>query len=418
MQSQGELLAGTVRKRCSCTPEYGANGRRKACPKRHGSWEYVVDLPPVNGKRQQVRKGGFATKAEAEDELRREMEAIKTGARVNPGRLTVADFLRSWLTTKEAAGIRPTTLLSYRSHVDRFLIPTLGHLLLRDLRGFHVEAMLRQVVTANADRMRTIGPTSQRRIIATLSSALASARRQRLVMFNAAADVELPRAFGPKVQLWSPAQLGAFLDHVATDRLGPVFEVLASTGMRRGEVLGMRWSDVDLDRGRIVVRQQLLSVSGRPRFGPPKTASGEARTVDLDSRTIGVLLTVRLSQDAERATWGAAYNDHGLVFAREDGSPLDPGQLTKRFVQLAADAGLPRARLHDLRHASASLMIQAGVPLALVSKRLGHSSISITSDIYGHMLEGAGREAAERAAALVPRKSHDGHHLPAAISPT
>jgi integrase len=267
-----------------------------------------------------------------------------------------------------------------------------------------VEAMLRQVVTGNADRTHPVGPTSQRRIVATLSSALASARRQRLVTFNAASDVQLPRAATRKVQPWSPEQLGRFLDEVSTDRLGAVFEVLASTGMRRGEVLGMRWDDLDLERGRIVVRQQLVSVGGHLRFGPPKTASGDARTVDLDSRTIGVLLAVRLSQDAERTSWGAAYNDHGLVFAREDGAPLDPGQLTKRFGQLAKEAGLPRARLHDLRHASASLMIQAGVPLALVSKRLGHSSISITSDVYGHLLEGAGREAAERAAALIPRR--------------
>jgi integrase len=235
---------------------------------------------------------------------------------------------------KEAAGTRATTLLSYRSHVDRFLTPALGHLLLRDLRGPHVETMLREVVAGNAARTRPIGPTSQRRIVATLSNALASAKRQRLVTFNAASDVQLPRAATGKVRPWSLERLGRFLDDVAADRLGAVFEVLASTGMRRGEVLGTRWDDLDLQRGRIVVRQQLVSVGGHLRLGPPKTASGDARTVDLDSRTIGVLLAVRLSQDAERTTWGAAYNDHGLVFAREDGSPLDPGQLTKRFGHL------------------------------------------------------------------------------------
>jgi integrase len=399
-------MAGTVRKRCSCTPEYDGRGRRKACPKRHGSWEYVADLPPLNGRRRQVRKGGFATKDEAVKALAELVTDVSHGTVANPGRLTVAAYLTSWLAAKEAAGTRATTMLSYRSHVDRFLKPALGYLLLRDLRGVHIEAMLRQVVTGNADRRRVVGPTSQRRIVATLSSALASAKRQRLVTFNAASDVQLPRAATGKVQPWSPEQLGRFLDEVSTDRLGAVFEVLASTGMRRGEVLGMRWDDLDLERGRIVVRQQLVSVGGHLRFGPPKTASGDARIVDLDSRTIGVLLAVRLSQDAERTSWGAAYNDHGLVFAREDGSPLDPGQLTKRFGQLAKEAGLPPARLHDLRHASASLMIQAGVPLALVSKRLGHSSISITSDVYGHLLEGAGREAAERAAALIPRRPH------------
>ena len=288
-------MAGTVRKRCPCAPEYDARGRRKACPKRHGSWEFIADLSPLNGRRRQVRKGGYPTKDAAAKALAELQTDAARGQAVNPGRLTVKVYLTQWLASKEAAGTRQTTLLSYRGHVDRFITPHLGHLLLRDLRGFHIEEMLRQVVTGNADRMRPVGPTSQRRIIATLSSALASAKRQRLITFNPASDVELPRAATGKVLPWSPEQLGRFLDEVTTDRLGAVFEVLASTGMRRGEVLGMRWADLDLERGRIVVRQQLITVGGHLRFGPPKTSSGEHRVVDLDSRTIGVLLAVRLS---------------------------------------------------------------------------------------------------------------------------
>ena len=401
-------MRGTIRKRCGCPPEYDAKGRRKTCPKRHGSWEYVADLGRgPGGKRRQGRKGGFPTQAAAAAALAELVADNARGAVTPPGRLTVGAYLEGWLAAKEAAGTRPTTLLSYRGHVDRFLRPHLGHLLLRDLHGQHVDAMLREIRAGNATRPRPLGPTSLRRVVATLSSALASAKRQRLVTVNAASDLELPRGSQDKVQPWQPAQLGHFLDSVAADPLGPVLEVLASTGMRRGEVLGLRWQDVDLDRAVVTVRQQLVSVGGKVRFGPPKTRSGEARTVDLDSRTVGTLLAVRLAQDAERAAWGATYADAGLVFAREDGSPLDPGQVTKRFGQLAREAGLPPARLHDLRHAAASLMIQAGVPIVLVSKRLGHSSISITSDVYGHLLQSAGREAAERAAALVPRRPRD-----------
>jgi integrase len=110
----------------------------------------------------------------------------------------------------------------------------------------------------------------------------------------------------------------------------------------------------------------------------------------------------RLQQDSERATWGAAYSDHGLVFAREDGTPIAPQRVTKRFAQLVSAAGLRPIRLHDLRHGQASLMLAAGVPIAVVSKRLGHSTITLTSDTYSHMLQGVGRDAAERAAALVP----------------
>ena len=129
--------------------------------------------------------------------------------------------------------------------------------------------------------------------------------------------------------------------------------------------------------------------------------------VDLDDGTIGALLGHRLRQDAERDEWGDTYSDHGLVFARENGEPLHPETVTKRFAKLAEAAGLRPVRLHDLRHGQASLMLAAGVPLAVVTKRLGHSSVSITSDTYSHLLEGVGREAAERAAALVPRNRRE-----------
>jgi len=191
----------------------------------------------------------------------------------------------------------------------------------------------------------------------------------------------------------------------------------ASAGNRRSEVCGLRWSDVDLTRGLLVVRQQLVQLDGQARpcaacgashrgilFGSPKTASGDARRVDLGRRAIGVLLAQRLDQDTERDLWGEAYADHGLVFTREDGDPLAPETVTKRFGEIIRDAGLRPIRLHDLRHGRASLLLAAGVPLAVVSKVLGHSSITITSDTYSHLLEGVGRDAAEAADALVPKR--------------
>ncbi len=168
-------------------------------------------------------------------------------------------------------------------------------------------------------------------------------------------------------------------------------------------------ADVDLQRGVLWVRQQVVQLGHELVVGPPKTASAEDRRVDLDEHTIGALLAHRLGQDAERATWGAAWVETGLVFTREDGSGWHPEVVTKRFRELAVEAGLRPVRLHDLRHGQASLMLAAGVPLAVVSKRLGHSSITITSDTYSHLLDGVGRQAAEAAAGLVPRgSSRDG----------
>jgi integrase len=409
-------MKGSIFKRCGCAPTYGAKGQRLACKLKHGSWSYIADAgrDPKTNKRRQVKRGGFATKAEAEAALAEVVDQAAKGMVTHDDRQTVAAYLESWLAAKVANGLRPTTARSYRQHIDDYLTPELGHLRLRDLRGTHVEAMLAAVQRPKA-KGKTPKAATARRVHATLRSSLATAQKRRLVPFNAAKDVELPSVPRPKVRPWEPADLGAFLDAVAADRLGAYFELDAASGLRRGEALGLGWPDVELERGRLIVRQQIAQLPGMQDcqqcgrqhrgliFAPVKTESGEERIVDLDSTTVGLLIEHRLRQDAERAEWGEAYNDHSLVFAQEDGNPLPPNRVSSHFASLVKKSGLRRVRLHDLRHGRASLLLASGTDIAIVSKLLGHSSIAITSDTYSHLLEGVGKQAAERAAALVPR---------------
>ena len=220
--------------------------------------------------------------------------------------------------------------------------------------------------------------------------------KTRRIGYNPAAHVDLPESPRTLVTPWEPSELGRFLDFAMTHRFGPIYEVIASSGLRRGEALGLRWADVDLASGTITINQQLVDTgSGAPSFGPPKSAAGEHRRVEFDQRTVGALLAHRLDQDRERVEWGVGYEDSDLVFAQENGRPYDPANVTKTFTALAKAAGIRPVRLHDLRHGSASLMLSAGIPIEVVSKRLGHSSISITHDTYSHLLEGVGRHAAE-----------------------
>ena len=194
--------------------------------------------------------------------------------------------------------------------------------------------------------------------------------------------------------------------------------MIALAGLRRGEGLGLRWSGVDLERGVLVVRQQVVQLDGEPdprpcpycgkahrglAFSAPKTASGEARRVDLGERGIGSLLAHRLAQDEERAVWGSAYTDHGLVFARETGDPSRPNQRPRRSAASSARPASGRSGFTTSATA-ASVMLAAGVPIAVVSKMLGHSPITITSDTYSHLLGGVGRAAADAADALVPAR--------------
>ena len=183
---------------------------------------------------------------------------------------------------------------------------------------------------------------------------------------------------------WTAEQAVTFLEHVADDRLGPLFEVLIDCGLRRGEVLALRWCDIDIERRALFVRRTLSDVGGRLVFSEPKTRASTAG-VGLPARVVTALEVQEMRQSMERAEWDSAYEDQGLVFARENGTPIRPEHVVKRFGPLCRAAGVPKITIHDLRHTAATLMIGSGVPLAVVSKVLRHTQVSITADLYGHL---------------------------------
>ncbi|EYT53523.1 tyrosine-type recombinase/integrase [Kocuria sp. UCD-OTCP] len=430
-------MAGSVFKRCTCsTAELTdpTTGKRRVCTKAHGSWWFNVlaGSDPITGKRKQVARGGFRTKRAAEAALADLVVTINAGTWTDDNGLTVETWLNTWLDRKVRNGLRPATERLYRQHINDYLTPGLGNLRLRDLRPGHVSDLLSHLQMTPGRSGEPLSASTVTRVHACLRSALTTAVKMRLVTFNAARDVELPKVQRARVRPWEPWELGAFLDGVQGERLAALFEVIAGTGLRRGEALGLRWSDVDVPKGVVVVRQQLTERSGTEvdcpscgavhrglRFAPPKTDSGDFRRVELDAGTMGALLGHRLAQDDEREHWDAAYVDHDLVFCRENGDPLRPEAVDRLFHRLTDRVLVPvdrsdptgpkvplrRVRLHDLRHGQASLLMAAGVDMNIVSKRLGHSRSSFTADTYAHLLEGVGRDAAERAAALVPRRS-------------
>ena len=199
---------------------------------------------------------------------------------------------------------------------------------------------------------------------------------------------------------WPAATLRAFLEGVGGDRLCAAWHLAAATGMRRGEVLGLRWQDVDLDASRVAVRQTLISIRYRLSFGTPKTAKGR-RLIALDDRTVAELKRHRKAQLQERLAFGPGYSDADLVFVREDGSPVHPDLFSDYFEKHARRLGLPRIRLHDLRHTHATLALQAGVNPKVISERLGHATVAFTLDRYAHCVPAMEEEAAARVAAFV-----------------
>lgn len=363
---------GTVHQRHvkSCPRGEDGTWQQHRC---RGTWTFVLDGPRgLDGKRKQVTRGGFATKGDALSALREQADRLR-GSEPGAGRQTVAAYLEDWLDGKRA--LRLSSRAAYCSHLDLYLRPVLGHLRLGELRAQHVDQLLALLLEE-----RGVSAATARRVHATLRGALNSAVKRRLIPYNPALQVELPAEARSRAAVWSPDEVGRFLDAVEDEPLGRLYLLIVMTGLRRGEAIGLQWQDVDLDSGSLHVRQQVVGVGGTTHVGPPKTRAG-VRTVPLDGATVLCLKKHRALQAEERSCAGASWRDTGHVFVAEDGSVLRPERVSRVFRVYLRRAGLPPIRLHDLRHTSASLALGAGVSLKVVSDRLGHSTIGITANL-------------------------------------
>lgn len=370
-----------------------------------GNWAYVVSGPrdPSTGRYAQRWRSGFRTKKEAVEAYEREMADRRSGRHVSPSSLTVGEYLEArWLPAVEAS-VRPSTFAYHRYRVERTIVPALGRIPLQELGADDLERFYAQLLKGGRIRGEGgLSPQSIRHIDATIRRALNDAVRWKLVQHNVALGVRLPKATQPEMKIWSPEQLGNFLDHVSDDRLYAAWFLLCTTGLRRGEVCGLTWRAIDLDRGTLNVVKTLVSVAYRLEVSEPKTAKGR-RSIALDPATVAELRAHRVRQLEERLEWRDAYDDQDLVFCKEDGSPIHPERLTIMFGRLAEAAGLPHIRLHDLRHSYATAALAAGVPVKVVSDRLGHANVGITSDLYIHVPDEMDRAAAERVAESILR---------------
>jgi integrase len=386
-----------VRQRCEAS-----------CPARcrQHKWGFHVELPADDmGKRRQITRGGFDTMTEAAQARAAVLAAHRAGTTPQVDRReTMRTYLERWYARKvEAGALRASTASSYRGHLDRYLLPHLGAVRVQDLRAHHVEAMLSAV--RSRETGRPVGAATQVRILATLRSAIRDGVRRGDVAHDHTLHVTMPRPVRPRVRPWPAATFWEFADrmaaeeeHSAARRLHALVLVATGTGLRLGEVCGLRWDDVDLAAGRLTVRQQAQQVGSVVTYGPPKTRSGEDRAVPLLGWVPDTLRAHRAQQVAERLAWGEAWTDSGLVFTRPGGAPLVPFSASQAFSRLVRAYGMPPLTFHGLRHLGASILLDGGVPLAAVSRILGHSSVQITGDIYGHLvMDDAVRDAAQRA---------------------
>lgn len=380
---------------------------RGSVVKRGKSWSVIVDTgpDPVTGKRRQRWHGGHRTKRDAQAALAEIVGSVNKGAYVPTSRQTLAEFASDWLAAIEPT-LRPATFYSYARNLRLHVLPYLGS---TPLAGIDAGALNGLYAGLLAEGRKTgdgggLAPRSVRYVHTIAHRLFKDAVRWGRLARNPADAADPPRGTSsgsPDMVTWTAHELARFLDGArTTDRHWAGYLLLATTGMRRGEALGLRWADVDLTVSRAAIRQTVVTVNHEVRFGTPKTAKGR-RTVTLDAVTVAALREHRKAQAAERLLIGAGWRDHDLVFAKVDGMPLHPERFSREFTRRSARLGLPPIRLHDLRHGWATMALAAGVHPKVVQERLGHASISITLDTYSHVSPALHGEAAETVAALV-----------------
>jgi integrase len=369
-------------------------GMRGHVRKRGSSWAVVYDEGyDENGKRRQRWKSGFATRKEAQAFLTRVLSSLGDGSYVQPSKLTLREYLEDEWLPAIAGTVRPLTLTQYRSVMKGRILPRLGHHRLQALTGGHLNGLYRELEEEG------LSAASRRLTHAVLSRALRDAVRWGKLPRNPAAAADPPAAPESRATAWTAKELGRFLEHVDGERLFALWRLAATTGMRRGELLGLTWLALDLVAGTLRVDQQLVPTRGGVSFGPPKSKRSR-RSIALDSETVEALRAHREAQLFERSFAGDAYDDHDLVFPDELGQPIYPQRLTEAFTRKRKAAGLLTGTLHILRHTHATLALTNGVPVHVVAARIGDRPETVLR-VYAHLLPQSDVEAAEQVAALI-----------------
>jgi integrase len=354
---------------------------RDGIVKRGATYSYVVrERDPETGKTKPRWVGGFRTRTDAKRARDKARHDVNRGTYTPPRDLTVGDWLTSWL---DAGAVvwKPSTLAGYRAKANQYLRPTIGHERLQALSPARLSVLWRELGEHGGVDGKPLSPRTVAYARATLRKACADAVVERLLEVNPVAGSKAPKADGkPRHVTWTGAQQAAFLGAVVASRWRPLWLLALATGMRRGELCGLTWADVDLDAGLVNVERSTTQLGKERVTTSPK--NHERRRVAIDARTVAELRGWKKQMAAERLRAGSAYRDGDLVACWEDGSPALPDYLTKRFLVDQVGLSLPRMTLHGTRHSHATTLLREGVPVHIVAKRLGHKDASVTLNVY------------------------------------
>jgi len=361
------------------------------------SWAIVIDLGrDVEGKRRQKWHTVHGTKRQAEKELARLLHELEHGIYVEPHRMTVGEYLEKWLSDYAAAAVAPKTYERYAEICRNHLVPALGAVPLTKLQPLQIQSYYSKA-------QREVGPMGRKLSKQTvlhhhriLRSALKQAVKWQLVVRNPADAVEPPSPDRREMIALDEQDTATLLKLADGSRLYAAMLLAVTTGLRRGEILGLHWADLDLEKATLSVRHAVEQTrEAGTRLKSPKSKKSN-RTVALLEICIPTLRRHKAAQGEEKLRAGADYTDRGLVFAGEDGEIWSPDTFTKAYRDLVRRTAFEHVRFHDLRHTHATQLLRQGIHPKVVSERLGHSTIALTLDTYSHVLPGMDENAAAK----------------------
>jgi integrase len=355
-----------------------------------GSWQIRHEGPADStGKRKYLSETVRGNKKDAERALRERLAVIENGGYVPKQKETVAQFMERWLTTYATTNTTLRTQQGYQGNIKRYIAPAIGNIELQRLTARHIQGMYADNLERGLSA-RTVLHTHR-----VLSEALSHGVRWGVLTRNVADAATPPRPQRHEMEMWDADTINRFLMAACVSRFHGLYHLAVMTGMRRSELCGLRWDNVDLVAGKLSVTRTLQRILGKGTVeGQPKTGKSR-RSIALSHGAVNLLHAVRGRQIEQRLAAGDTWQITGYVFTQADGTSVEPDKVSADFARIVRGAGLPHLTLHGLRHAHATLLLTAGVHPKVVSERLGHSNIAITMDTYSHVLPGLQEQAAQ-----------------------
>ena len=364
-------------------------------------WQITIELPkdPITGKRVRKYKSVDGTKKDAERAMHEYVRELEKGYYVKDTKITISEWIDTWLEVYIIPNVSPTTLSRYQGMIKRYIKPMIGHMQVQQLNTLAVQNWVNSLKVSPASG-KPMAAATVKHAYHVLKGAMDKAVLAEIIPRSPCVSIMMPKGQKKAAIIYDEKQIKQLIDAAKDTEMELVIDMELCLGLRRGELLGLWWQDIDWEKNQVHIVRNRVVVNGKSVVKEPKTANS-VRTIDMPAQLMQKLRKHRLNCKANQLRLGSAYEVNDYIIVHPDGKPIYPEYLSQMLTKLQKKADLPQCRFHDLRHLCATIMLLQGVNVKVAQERLGHKDIATTMNIYSHVLPSSAREAAEKIGSLV-----------------